>query len=134
MCVTDRGGGGWGWLSGSEQRRGQGIEAELSGCPRPLLLPGALHHGIARSWDGPLQPPGAGCRALGFGRYSRLDGEVGWLISVISAVSTQRSPRGAADSRSAQGCGRRPPSRARTFASLFASSIYSHLPLRGYHV
>lgn len=130
VCVTDC----EGWLSRSARRRGQGIEAELPGCPRPLLLPSALHHGLARSWDGPLQPRGAGCRAPGFGRYARLDGEVGWPRSAIPAVPTQRSAGGAADSRSAQGCGRRPPSRARTFASRFASSTHSHLPLRGYHV
>lgn len=131
MSVCDR---LWGWLSRPERRRGQGIEAEPSGCPRLLLLPGALHHGLARSWNGPQQRRGAGCRAPGFGRYAHLDGEIGWPRSALLAVPTQRSPGGAADSRSAQGCGRRPPSRARTFPSPFAASTHSHLPLRGDHV
>lgn len=129
-CVTDRGR----LLSGSGRRRGQGIEAEPFGCPRPIRFPGALHHGLARSWDGPLQPPPAGCRAPGLGRCARADGEVGWPRSEIPAVPTQRSPGGAADSRSAQGCGRRPPNRARAFASRFASSTHSHLRPRRYHV
>lgn len=135
MRVTESRGGGGGWrLSRSGRRRGQGTEAEPSGCPRPLPLPGALHHGLEWSWDGPLQPPAAGCRAPGFGRCARADGEVGWPRSAIPAVPTHRSPGGAADSRSAQRCGRRPPSRARALASHFASSTHSHLPPRGYHV
>lgn len=132
VCLTDLGGlGGRLSLSG---RRGQGIEAVPSECPRPLRFPSVLHHGLERSWDGPLQPPAAGCRAPGLGRCARADGEVGWPRSAIPAVPTQRSPGGAADSRSAQGCGRRPLSRVRAFASRFAFSTHSHLPPRGYHV
>lgn len=79
--------------------RGQGNRAAAPQC---LLerhpLPGAPHHGPARSRDVPWPQRAGGCPALGVRGRARGDGEVGWPSSATPAAPTQRPLGGAADS------------------------------------